>query len=114
MLLAYSWANKSSVFLRISFCECNQQVPATHRILVQPVLLHKTGAHRYEVWLAPLPCPANPDPDSTRGRRRLGEKEEAKAEEETGWKNIATHAAPCVVDDFAFAPALSLLNSLPP
>lgn len=29
-------------------------------------------------------CPANPDPDSTRGRRRLGEKEDAEAEEATG------------------------------
>lgn len=50
-------------------------------------------------------CPASPDPDSTRGRRRLGENEEEEEEaEETAWKNIATHAAPCFVDDFAFAP----------
>lgn len=85
-----------------AFRECDQQVPATHRILVQPVLLHKMDAHRYEVWLAPLPCQSGSGLHSWEAPS--GGEEEEQEEEETAWKNIATHAAPCVVDDFAFAP----------
>lgn len=114
------WLTRTYVGKQVErFCATSRYPLRTaYLYFVQPALLHKTGAHRYEeVWLAPLPCQSGSGLHPWEAPS--GEKEDAEAEEanRTGQDRLQEHRhtrCPLRGGRLRLRAALGLLNSVPP